>query len=150
MTSYNLAFSPPLKVSTLIGWTQYILFIFDSPQIFLTAFLFYFIFLIDKSRNLLKFVSVLLSASVKRVGVSRMRDFFLLKRLHHETVVPYLLGNTEKYSPSCQTNTGTELFQYCPTRKDNTGSVTFRFDYVCIMTEVRIYGEIYPGPSENR
>ena len=30
-----------------------------------------------KSRNLFKFVSVLLSASVERVGVSRMRDFFL-------------------------------------------------------------------------
>ena len=30
---------------------------------------------IDKSRNLFKFVSVLLSASVERVGVSRMRDF---------------------------------------------------------------------------
>ena len=32
---------------------------------------------IDKLRNLLKFVLVLLSASVKRVGVSRMRDFLL-------------------------------------------------------------------------
>ena len=31
---------------------------------------------IDKSRNLFKFVSVLLSASVKRVVVSRMPDFF--------------------------------------------------------------------------
>ena len=30
----------------------------------------------DKSCNLFKFVSVLLSASVKRVGVSRMRYFF--------------------------------------------------------------------------
>ena len=29
----------------------------------------------DKSRNLFKFVSVLLSASVERVGVSRVRDF---------------------------------------------------------------------------
>ena len=42
----------------------------DSPQIFLTAF-----FFIDKSRNLFKIVSVLLSALVERVGVSRMRDF---------------------------------------------------------------------------
>ena len=32
----------------------------------------------DKSRHLFKFVSVLLSASVERVGVSRMRDFFPL------------------------------------------------------------------------
>ena len=31
---------------------------------------------LHKSRNLFQFVSVLLSASVKRVGVSRMRDFF--------------------------------------------------------------------------
>ena len=31
----------------------------------------------DKSRNLFKFVLVLLSASVERVGVSRMRDFFI-------------------------------------------------------------------------
>ena len=31
----------------------------------------------DKSRNLFKFVLGLLSASVERVGVSRMRDFFL-------------------------------------------------------------------------
>ena len=30
----------------------------------------------DKSRNLFKFVSVLLSESVERVGVSRMRDFY--------------------------------------------------------------------------
>ena len=37
---------------------------------------FLFIFFLDKSRNLLKFVSVLLSASVERVGVTRMRDFF--------------------------------------------------------------------------
>ena len=29
----------------------------------------------DKSSNLFKFVSVLISASVERVGVSRMRDF---------------------------------------------------------------------------
>ena len=29
----------------------------------------------DKVRNLFKFVSVLLSALVQRVGVSRMRDF---------------------------------------------------------------------------
>ena len=33
-------------------------------------------FLLDKSRNLFQFVSVLLSASVERVGVSRIRDFF--------------------------------------------------------------------------
>ena len=42
-------------------------------------FLFFlFIFLKDKSCNLFNFVSVLLSASVERVGVSRMRDFFLI------------------------------------------------------------------------
>ena len=37
----------------------------------LTAF-----FLKDKSRNLFKLVSVLLSAAVERVGVSRMRDSY--------------------------------------------------------------------------
>ena len=31
---------------------------------------------LDKSRDLFKFVSVLLSASVESVGVSGMRDFF--------------------------------------------------------------------------
>ena len=41
-------------------------------------------------------------------------------------VLLHLLGNTGKYSPSCQTNTENQLFQYCPTRKDNTGSITFR------------------------
>ena len=45
----------------------------DSPQILLTAIIFY-----DKSRNLFKFVFVLLSASVQRVGVSRMRDFYFI------------------------------------------------------------------------
>ena len=33
---------------------------------------------IDKSCNLFKFLLVLLSASVERVGVSRMRDFFMI------------------------------------------------------------------------
>ena len=36
------------------------------------------IFFFDKSCNVFKFLSVLLSASVKRVGVSRMRDFLIL------------------------------------------------------------------------
>ena len=33
---------------------------------------------IDKSRNLFKFVLVLLSASIERVGVSRMRHFKII------------------------------------------------------------------------
>ena len=41
-----------------------------------TAPFFLSFFLLDKSCYLSKFVSVLLSASVERVGVSRMRDFF--------------------------------------------------------------------------
>ena len=41
-------------------------------------------------------------------------------------VLLHLLGNTGKYSPSCYTNTENQLFQYCPTRKDNTGNITFR------------------------
>ena len=47
-------------------------------------FIFFFLdflnfFFKDKSCNRFKFVSVLLSASVERVGVSRMRDFFYIK-----------------------------------------------------------------------
>ena len=37
----------------------------------------FFLLFLDKSRNLFKFVSVLLSALVERVGVSRMRDFLI-------------------------------------------------------------------------
>ena len=33
---------------------------------------------------------------------------------------------TEKYSPSFQTNTENQVFQDCPTRKDNTESLTLR------------------------
>ena len=36
---------------------------------------------LDKSRDLLKFISVLLSASVERVGVSRMQDFSLKRQI---------------------------------------------------------------------
>ena len=41
-------------------------------------------------------------------------------------VLLHPLGNTGKYGPSCQTNIENQFFQYCPTRKDNTGSLTFR------------------------
>ena len=41
-------------------------------------------------------------------------------------VLLHLLGITKKYSPSVQTNMENQLFQYCPTRKVNTGSITFR------------------------
>ena len=44
-----------------------------SPQIFLTAI---FLFFFDKSCNVFKLLLVLLYASVKSVGVFRMRDFF--------------------------------------------------------------------------
>ena len=37
----------------------------------------------------------------------------------------HLLGNTEKYSPSCHTNKENQLFQYCPTGKGNTRSIIF-------------------------
>ena len=39
------------------------------------------LFILDKSCNLFKFVSILISTSVKRVGVSRMRDFSLTEPL---------------------------------------------------------------------
>ena len=37
-----------------------------------------------------------------------------------------LLGNMEKYSPSCQSNTETQLFHYCLSMKEDTGSIIFR------------------------
>ena len=42
----------------------------------------------------------------------------------YRPVLLHLLANTGKYSPSCQTNTENQLFQYCPTRKDNIGIIT--------------------------
>ena len=47
----------------------------NLEKIFLENF-FLEIFFLDKLCNSFKFVSVLLSASVERVGVSRMRDFY--------------------------------------------------------------------------
>ena len=41
----------------------------------------------DKSRNLSKIVSVLLSASVERFNVSRMRDFYIMFTPCHQTCV---------------------------------------------------------------
>ena len=64
-------------------------------------------------------------------------------------VLIHLLGNTRKYSPSCQTNTENQLFQYCPTRKDSTDSILLEIKNVCIMTQVRIYGDIQPKPLGN-
>ena len=40
-------------------------------------------------------------------------------------VLLHLLGNIGKYSPSCQTNTENQILQYCPTKKDNNGRITF-------------------------
>ena len=42
-----------------------------------------------------------------------------------------------------------QLFQYCHTRKNHTGSITFRIENICIMTQVGIYGEILPEVSGN-
>ena len=53
---------------------------------------FLIIFFKDKSRNLFKFVSVLLSASVERVGVSRMRDFFLIFDIWDFDLKGFFLG----------------------------------------------------------
>ena len=46
----------------------------------------------DKSRNLFKFVLVILCASVERVGVSRMRDFFVANGKH---IVQFALPSSE-------------------------------------------------------
>ena len=50
------------------------------------------IFFLDKSRKLFKFVSVLLSASVKRVGVSRMRDFVKGRTVTIHLISSYVYG----------------------------------------------------------
>ena len=42
--------------------------------------MYFFFFFFHKSRDLFKFVLVLLSASVERVGVSRMRDFTMYSK----------------------------------------------------------------------
>ena len=60
----------------------------------------------------------------------------------------HILGNRGKYSPSCQTNTENQLFQYWPTRKDNTESILLEIENVCILTQVGMYNEILPEPSE--
>ena len=57
----------PLPTRGAVAWTR------QPPHFLIIIF-----FFLDKSRNLSKFVSVLLSASVERVGVSRIRDFFLI------------------------------------------------------------------------
>ena len=50
---------------------------------------------------------------------------------------------TGKYSPSCQSNTEIQLFQYCPPREDNTVFFLFlEIDNIYIMAKVRIYGKI--------
>ena len=36
-----------------------------------------------------------------------------------------LLGNTRKYSPSCERNMGNQLFQYCHPREANTMSFIY-------------------------
>ena len=64
----------------------------------------FFSFFLDKSRNLSKFVSVLLSASVERFNVSRMRDFFNRARLHKvenliATSIPVPLKGTKLCPP---------------------------------------------------
>ena len=81
-------------------------------------------------------------------------------------VLLHQLGNTGKYSPSCQTNTENQFFQYCPTRKDNTGSISF-INWECLCYEssgdirwnkawalgkslgLRLYFTIYPSSCHN-
>ena len=56
-------------------------------------FFLFFLLLLNKSRFLFKFVSVLLSALVKRVGVSRMWDFFL-NNIQYWTKIIYMSKNS--------------------------------------------------------
>ena len=61
-------------------------------------------FFIDKSRNLFKFVLVLLSASVEIVGVSRMRDFYIQQLfLLISLVVRSIPDNCQQYVPAHNT-----------------------------------------------
>ena len=51
---------------------------------------------LHKSRNLFQFVSVILSASVERVGVSRMRDFFSSFSVFHSSYSNLNVKNVKK------------------------------------------------------
>ena len=64
----------------------------------------------------------------------------------YRPVLLHLLGNKGKCSPSFQTNTENQLFQYCPPGMDNIGGI---IKNICIMTQVRKYGEIQPELSGN-
>ena len=55
----------------------------------ITQPIYIYIFFKDKSRNLFKFVSVLLSASVERVGVSCMRDFCIMNYQQYWPISTY-------------------------------------------------------------
>ena len=82
-------------------------------------------------------------------------------------------GQNRKIYPSCQTNTENQLFQYCPTRKDNTESINFS-NWECLYYDsswdirwntwflwsslgsdlgislvLRIYFTVYPNPRHN-
>ena len=57
-------------------------------------------------------------------------------------VLHHLLGNMGKYSPSCQTNAENQLIQYCPTRKDSTGSINFR-NWECLYYDSSRYRRWY-------
>ena len=54
----------------------------------------------------------------------------------YRPILLHLLGNTRRYSPSCQTNMENYLFQHCHTRKDNTGSITVR-NWECLYYDSR-------------
>ena len=54
------------------------------------------LFFLDKSRNLSKIVSVLLSASVERFFVSRMRDFCITLRLLVNPLIPAFIAGYEQ------------------------------------------------------
>ena len=51
-------------------------------------------------------------------------------------------GHPDQIHSLKKNNTENQLFQYCSTRKNNTGRITLEIENVCIMTLVGIYGEI--------
>ena len=80
----------------------------------------------------LKFYCKLLffSCHLPRQAVSHDHRHFNLLASKGEKI-----GKFSNYSPSCQTNMENQLFQYCTTRKDNTGSVTFRNWNFCLYND---------------
>ena len=65
------------------------------------------------------------------------------------TVLLHLLVNTGKYSPSCQNNTVINSSNIALPGRTILEELLLEIENVCIMTQVRMYSEIYPELSGN-